>query len=123
MWNLKVQQKRFADGLGVGVRESGGVKGECKVFGLSNWESLEFIPEAVGSHRKRLRLGGGDAVRCHNHLGGSQDWEHWPERPRQDGWILALAQPPPHCALLGLIKPFRTSISPCYKETVRNKNP
>lgn len=87
-----MQQKRFADGLGVGVRESGGVKGECKVFGLSNWESLEFIPEAVGSHRKMLRLGGGDVVRCHNHQGGSQDWEHWPER-QETGWIPALAQP------------------------------
>lgn len=54
-----MQRKRFADGLDVGVRERGGVKGECKVFGLSHRESLEFIPEAVGSHRKMLRLGGG----------------------------------------------------------------
>lgn len=53
------QQKRFADGFDAGVRERGGVKGECKVFGLSNWESLEFIPEAVGSHRKMWRLAGG----------------------------------------------------------------
>lgn len=68
-----MQQKRFADGLDVGVRESGGVKGKCKGFGLSNWESLEFIPEAVGSHRKMLRLGGGVAVTYHNHRGGSQD--------------------------------------------------
>lgn len=57
-WNLKVPQQKFADGLDVGVRERGGVKGECKVFGPSDWESLEFIPEAVGSHRKMLRLGG-----------------------------------------------------------------
>lgn len=56
--NGRVRQKRFADGLNVGVRERGGVKGECEVFGLSNRESLEFIPEAVGSHRKMLRLEG-----------------------------------------------------------------
>lgn len=43
----------------MGVRQRGGVKGERKVFGLSNWEHLEFIPEAVGSHRQILRLGRG----------------------------------------------------------------
>lgn len=30
--NLKVQQKAFADGLVVGVKQRGGVKGKCKVL-------------------------------------------------------------------------------------------
>lgn len=95
--------------MDVGVRERGGVKGKCKVFGLSDRESLEFIPEAVGSHRKMLSLGGGrgegtgsdaiitkEAARTGNTGLG--------DRPR--GWILALAQPPTHCGLLGRIKLF-----------------
>lgn len=45
------------------MRERGGVKGKCKVFGLSDRESLEFIPEAVGSHRKMLSLGWGGGGR------------------------------------------------------------
>ena len=57
-------QSRFADRLDVGVRERGDVKGERKVFGPRDWESLEFIPEAVGSPRKMLRLGWRGRERC-----------------------------------------------------------
>lgn len=97
----------------MGVRQRGGVKGKCKVFGLNNWESLESIPEAVGSHRKILRLGG---------RGRGQ----MPSSPRRQpglGWIRALAQPPAHCGLPGTAKPSWTSTSPFYKEAARNKGP
>lgn len=87
IWNLKVQQQRFADGLDVGVWERARCQGRMEVFGLSNWESLEFIPETVGSHRKMLRLGGGgDVFKCHHHQGGSQDQEHRPETGEGDGF-------------------------------------
>ena len=123
IWNLKVQQQRFADELAVGVRDSGGVKGECKVFGLSDWESLELTPEAVGSHRKMLRLGvgGGDMVRCYSRQGGSQARE----RDGRGECVLALAQPPTYC---GLTQPtgqdktvLWTFISLSYKKAFRNK--
>lgn len=40
-------QPRFADRL-IWVQERGDVKGEMQGFlGLRDWESLEFIPEAV----------------------------------------------------------------------------
>lgn len=42
--------------MDVGVRDREGVKGECKVFGPSDRESLEFIPEAVKIIGKMLRL-------------------------------------------------------------------
>lgn len=113
IWNLKVQQRAFADGLAVGVRQRGGVKGKCKVFGLNNWESLELIPEAVGSHRKILRLGGR----------GRGQVPQSPRRQPRLGWIRALAQPPARCGLLGTMKPFWTPISPFYKEAVRSKGP
>lgn len=110
------------------MRERGGVKGKCKVFGLSDRESLEFIPEAVGSHRKMLSLGwggrgegtGSDAIITKE---GSQDWEHRPGRQatRMDS--------SPGSAPNSLWAPGQdktilwASISPTYKEPGRNKSP